>query len=194
MTSPLTLPTLTTQRLVLRRFTLDDAPAVHTLLSTPEISETTLMIAYPYPEGAAESWIDSHQEALDKGDGLTWAVTLRAGDTFMGAIGLHVDQAHARGSMGYWLGVPYWNKGYMSEAATAVTGWALGALGLHRVEAQCFTRNPASARVMEHAGLHYEGTMEGSVRKNGRFEDVAIYARLADSDSAAWEDRGDTIE
>ena len=183
MTSPLTLPTLTTPRLVLRAFTIADAPMVHAFLSTPEISETTLMIAYPYPERAAESWIRSHQEALDKGDSLTWAVTSQADGMLMGAIGLHVDQAHARGSMGYWLGVPYWNQGYMSEAATAVTEWALGSLGLHRVEAQCFTRNQASARVMQHAGLRYEGTMVESVRKNDRFEDIAIYARLASSDT-----------
>jgi RimJ/RimL family protein N-acetyltransferase len=168
---------------VLRAFTTADAPAVHALLSTPEISDTTLMIAYPYPEGAAESWIASHQEALDTGTDLTWAVTSRADGTLMGAIGLHVDQAHARGSMGYWLGIPYWNQRYMSEAATAVTNWALDTLGLHRVEAQCFTRNAASARVMEHAGLRYEGTMKGHVLKNGRFEDIAIYARLAASDT-----------
>lgn len=170
------IPVLTTERLTLRPFAMDDAPRVHALLSTPEIADTTLNIAYPYPEGAAEGWIATHGQAAAEGTGWTWAIATLAGDEMMGAIGLGVARAHRRGALGYWLGVPFWNRGYMSEAARRVVVHGFGELDLHRIEAHCMTRNPASARVMEHAGMIHEGTSRDFIVKHGRFEDIARYA------------------
>jgi RimJ/RimL family protein N-acetyltransferase len=170
------IPVLTTHRLTLRPFTPDDAARVNDLLATPEIADTTLNIAHPYPEGAAERWIASHVTAAADGTGWTWAIALRDGGELIGAIGLGVVAAHRRGSLGYWLGVPFWNHGYMSEAARRVVAFGFEELGLHRIDAQCMTRNAASARVMERAGMTYEGTARDYIVKHGRFEDIASYA------------------
>jgi RimJ/RimL family protein N-acetyltransferase len=179
MTDPFASPVLATSRLILRPFTLDDAPTVQALLASPEISETTQNISYPYPDGAAAQWISGHQAAAEAGFSLSWAVVRETDSTLMGTIALGLNRQNQRGTLGYWLGVPYWNHGYMSEAATAVTEWAFEALHLNRVEAMCLPRNPASARVMEKAGLKYEGILRGYIRKDEHFEDLAIYARLA---------------
>jgi RimJ/RimL family protein N-acetyltransferase len=173
------IPAIETVRLLLRPFTIENAPAVHGLLAEPEISETTLNVSYPYPEGAAEAWISSHEQQAEDDQAFHWAIVRNGDDLLIGAIGLGLDQRHARGSLGYWLGVPFWNLGYMSEAALAVTRHALESLSLHRVESSCFPRNSPSAKVMTNAGLTYEGTLKGYVRKGEVFEDLAMYALVA---------------
>ena len=163
---------------MLRPFTLDDTGQIQKLLSTPEIAGMTLNVPYPYPEGAAEGWIGTHEQTAADGKGWTWAVTRRSDGVLMGAIGLVVVKEHRRGTLGYWLGVPFWNQGYMSESARSVVAFGFDALDLHRIDAGCLTRNPASARVMEKAGLTYESTARDFIIKHGAFEDVATYALL----------------
>jgi RimJ/RimL family protein N-acetyltransferase len=179
MTDPFVSPVLATSRLILRPYTLDDAPVVQQLLASPEVSQTTQNIPYPYPERAAAQWIAGHRAAAEAGSSLSWAVVRESDSTLMGTIAIGLNRQNQRGTLGYWLGVPYWNQGSMSEAATAVTEWAFHSLHLNRVEALCLPRNPASARVMEKAGMIYEGILRGYIRKGDHFEDLAIYARLA---------------
>lgn len=171
-----TIPILTTERLVLRPFSPDDAGRIHELLATPEIADTTLNVVYPYPEGAAAGWIATHATAAEDGTRWTWAITLRSGGELLGAIGLGVVPVHRRGTLGYWLGVPYWSQGYMSEAARAVIAYGFDTLDLHRIDAACMRRNPASAKVMQHGGMTCEGTFRDYIIKHGRFEDVDRYA------------------
>lgn len=179
MTISLSIPALHGERITLRPFTLDDAPAVYSHLSTPEIASTTANIDYPYPQGAAESWIQSHEKEAAAGTSLTWAITL-AGGTLIGAIGLHLAPQHARGEIGYWLGVPYWNQGYTTEAARLVTPYGFDTLNLHRIQATCLPHNVGSSRVMEKAGLTFEGVLRGYVREDGDFRDIAMYAKVAE--------------
>ena len=98
----------------------------------------------------------------------------------MGAIGLHVEHFHQRAEIGYWLGVPYWGKGYATEAAKAVIGYAFETLGVQRVFAFHFTRNPASGRVLARAGMQREGTMRQHLVKWDERVDVDYYGILRD--------------
>jgi len=172
------IPTLSTERLLLRPFAAADAARVQALAGAPELAVTALNIPHPYPDGAAESWIARHVGIASEGVGMTWAIVRRQGETLLGAISLGLTARHQRGSLGYWLGVPYWNQGYTTEAARRVIQFAFDERGCYRVEAGCFPRNVASARVMEKAGLRYEGILRGYLRKGDTFEDVAMYALL----------------
>jgi RimJ/RimL family protein N-acetyltransferase len=173
-------PTLVTARLALRPFTLADAPAVRRLAGAREVAATTLVIPHPYPEGAAETWIAGHAEAFASRRQLDLAITLRDDGALIGAIGLTPDSRLETAELGYWIGVPYWGRGYATEAVRAIIPYGFAELGLHRIQAQHFTGNPASGRVMERAGMRYEGIRRGAVRKHDRFEDVAVFAALAD--------------
>ena len=168
--------TLNTERLVLRPFALDDAPAVQRLAGDREIAKSTLLIPHPYPEGAAEAWIKGHEEPSDNE---VFAIVSHGGEV-MGAIGLHVEHFHQRAEIGYWLGVPYWGKGYATEAAKAVIGYAFETLGVQRVFAFHFTRNPASGRVLARAGMQREGTMRQHLVKWDERVDVDYYGILRD--------------
>lgn len=174
------LPTLTGPRLDLRPFSIHDAPAVQALAGAREIADTTLTIPHPYGDGVAEQWIATHPAAWAAGERVSFAVVERASAQLVGAIGLALRAAHARAEMGYWIGVPFWNRGYATEAAALVLGFAFEELGLHRVHAQHFTRNPQSGRVMQKLGMRHEGRLRQHVRRWGSPEDLEQYGILRD--------------
>ena len=172
-------PTLRTARLVLRPFRAGDAPDVERLAGAREVADTTLNIPHPYPPGDAARWIAGHAAAWTAGTGAPFAICRADDGALVGAIGLAVTQQHRRAELGYWIGVPYWGRGYATEAGRAVLALAFERLGLHRVQAHHMTRNPASGRVMEKLGMRHEGLRRGAFRKGDRFEDVEEYAILA---------------
>lgn len=177
------VPTLETARLHLRPFTLADAPRVRELAGDRRVAEPTLNIPHPYPAGLAEQWIGSHTSAAVEGRLYTFALERREDGALLGAIGVTPDARHRRAEIGYWLGVAYWGRGYMSEAARRVTAFGFADLGLRRVQATCLPRNPASARVMEHIGMRREGLLRGYVCKDETQEDILMYAFLRED----WE-------
>jgi ribosomal-protein-alanine N-acetyltransferase len=174
------IPSLQTDRLVLRPFSFDDAADVKRMAGEPAVADTTLNIPHPYAEGMAEEWIGTHQSEFDSGKGVTFAITLRRSGELVGAIGLVKNARFNRAEMGYWVGQPYWGKGYCTEAAKAVIAYAFDEMGLNKIHAYYFVRNPASGRVMEKAGMQYEGYLRQHVIKHGVYEDIKVYAILQD--------------
>lgn len=177
-TYPAAVPTRQTARLTLRPFTLADAPVVGQLAGDERVAAMTLNIPHPYPAGLAASWIGGHAEAAAAGKSYTFAVTSTETDELLGGISLTLNQRHRRAELGYWLGVPFWNQGYMTEAARAVVAFGFDDCGLHRIEATCLPRNPASARVMEHCGLQREGYLHDYICKDGIYEDILMYGLI----------------
>jgi [ribosomal protein S5]-alanine N-acetyltransferase len=171
-------PTLETKRLILRPFTLQDAPVVHDLVSAREIADTTLAIPHPYEQGMAEAWIGSQQKGFDEGNSVHFAITVRESSQLVGSIGLQIHPIHSYAEMGYWMGVPYWGRGYCTEAVGAVIEYGFEDKGLNRIFAVHFKRNPASGRVMQKNGMVYEGCLHQHVRKWDGYEDLMQYGIL----------------
>jgi RimJ/RimL family protein N-acetyltransferase len=161
---------------------------VERLAGDRAVADTTINIPHPYPPGEAAAWISSHAAAWREGTQHTFAITERQDGDLLGAIGLTVNLAHARGELGYWIGLPHWNRGYATEAARAMLRYAFETLGLNRVQATHFTRNPASGRVMQKLGMSHEGRSRQQFRKWDTFEDVERWAILR----SEWEDSGAT--
>jgi len=173
------MPILRTPRLVLRPFLPEDAAAVQRLAGGRDIAASTLTVPHPYPDGAAEEWIGTHATAWAEQRVLTLAVTMPDEDVLVGAVGLELAMADRRAELGYWIGIPWWNRGYATEASQAIIGFGFTSLGLHRIMARHMARNPASGRVMEKLGMQREGVLRGHVLKWGVFEDLVVYAVLA---------------
>src|SRR5262245_7393744 len=114
----MSFPVLTTERLRLRPFAGSDALSVRALAGRPEVALTTLTIPHPYGEGVAEAWIATHVQAWDERRSLTLAVT--TSDQLVGAIAVNLNAPNRRGEIGYWIGLPFWNLGYATEAAWAM--------------------------------------------------------------------------
>lgn len=173
-------PILGTARLILRPFRPGDAAEVRRLAGEREIAANTLTIPHPYPEGAAEEWIASHPPAHAAGKLAVFAITQRQDGLLVGAIGLDIAPADRRAELGYWVGIPWWNRGYATEAGHAVLEFGFGPLGLHRIMARHFLRNPSSGRVLQKLGMQREGVLRHHVLKWGTFEDLAVYSVLAE--------------
>lgn len=167
-------PELRTARLCLRPFRPEDAPRVSALIDDPEIARNTLTIPHPYPGGLAERWIAGRAEEWAAGRKAVWAVCVADGE-LLGALGLHLEPAHRRAELGYWIGREHWGRGYATEAVRAVVDLAFDELGLERVFAHHFAWNPASGRVLEKAGLKREGLLRSHVQKDGRAVDDVLY-------------------
>jgi [ribosomal protein S5]-alanine N-acetyltransferase len=180
MSVPPQQPVLEGRRLRLRPFTLADAPAVHALAGDREIASTTLNIPHPYEDGMAEAWIETHAPRYAQGELANFAITERQQDELVGAIGLVILAEHARAELGYWVGVPFWKRGYATEAVALVLRFGFERLALNRIYAMHLVRNPASGRVMQKVGMRYEARLRQHVRKWGRFEDLDLYAILAE--------------
>ena len=149
------------------------------LISAREIAATTLRIPHPYTRKEAEEYFDAMQAEAAKGKMLRLSIFIASGDEYCGSVGMHIEREHGRAEIGYWIGVPYWGRGYASEAAQAAVAHGFGELGLNRIYATVFGGNTASRRVAEKAGMKYEGCMPQHVNKWGRYLDVEIYGVLA---------------
>lgn len=171
-------PTINTSRLVLRPFSLSDAPDVQRLAGEHDIADTTLNIPHPYEDGMAEEWIASHDPEYEAGSLATFAILLRDDSQLIGAIGLTLDREMNKGELGYWIAKQAWNSGYATEATTAVLAYGFEDLELNRICARYFARNPASGRVMEKAGMLLEGRARQDTMRWGKYEDLVLYGIL----------------
>jgi len=167
-------PELRTERLVLRQFHIRDAGRVRELASARELAVGTFL-PHPYKEGMAERWILSLIDDYEKDRMINFAIDLAGNGLLIGSMGIVLDLTHNHGQLGYWIGLPFWNKGYCSEAAQAVLAFGFGVVGLNRIWAPHFKSNPASGRVLQKIGMQYEGCQRQQFRRFGRYEDAELY-------------------
>ncbi len=178
-------PTLTTERLILRPFAATDATDVQRLAGAREVALNTLHIPHPYLDGVAEAWIERIRQP--EAPETVFAIVPRETGELAGAVGL-VPKEHDKAEIGYWIGVPYWGRGYATEAASAVIAYGFEQRGLNRIEACHFTRNPQSGRVLAKCGMQREGTWRQAIRKWDQYVDVTWWSILR----SEWERRPQT--
>jgi RimJ/RimL family protein N-acetyltransferase len=149
---------LRSQRLVLRKPQLADAPAIAALLNDRRIADNLARVPHPYTVADAEEFI----ARVRSGSELSFVVTL-PDDTIVGSCGI----ARLRGDtpeIGYWFGVPYWGRGHATEATRALLDHAFGELGHKELHAGARITNPASRRVLEKCGFGWMGVALQRVR------------------------------
>lgn len=175
------LPRLETNRLLLRPFAMSDCPRVAELAGDRRIHDTTLLIPHPYAIRDAEAWISRHVArwaAWREQASMDFAIVVRESMELVGAIGLSATPHHGFAEMGYWVGVPYWGRGYGKEAARALVGFAFDTLGMERLIAPVFRGNTASERVLQACGFQPEGVMRQHFVKGGRRVDATLFGLL----------------
>ena len=110
---------------------------------------------------------------------LALVLMLSAWGRFAGAAELAASPvAGDQAELGYWIGKPFWGRGYCTEAAQALLRYAFTELGLVRVHSCHFARNPASGRVMQKIGMVKEGCRRQHVKKWDKLEDLELYGVL----------------
>ena len=143
-----------TPRLILRRPDRDDVADIAFLANSAKIATMVSRMPYPYGIADARAFVERHADGGPNGG--VFAVTLAATGRFIGCAGL--DSSKGNGlELGYWLGEPFWGKGYATEAAHALVDLAFDGTEIERVFASCRLNNPASRRVIQKSGFQHAG-------------------------------------
>lgn len=172
--------TLTTKRLHLRRPLIKDVPALALHLNNRVISDNTLTIPFPYAKSDAVQWVNKNKQEWKDKTSYVFVITLKKSGALIGAMGLHMIPLHDRAEVGYWIAEPQWNKGYATEALTAVLDFGFNQLQLHKIFATHIVANSSSGKVMLKAGMIKEAKLADQYKKNGRYVSVMQYRMTKD--------------
>lgn len=171
---------LETERLILRKFTLDDANAVlHNWANDPDVTKYLMWEPHDSIEVSRQvltDWI----AAYEKADYYQWAIEVKNTGEVIGSISVvHQSERIKMVHIGYCIGREWWRKGYTSEALIRLVRFFFEEVGINRIESRHDPRNPNSGKVMQKAGLLYEGTFREADWNNQGICDAAHYAILA---------------
>ncbi|HGS5155527.1 TPA: GNAT family N-acetyltransferase [Vibrio parahaemolyticus] len=162
-------------RLILRPFSLADAKRVAELAGDKQISEMTANIPYPYSVSDAESWICTHEALFLSGKGVVYAIVIKDTSEVIGAISF-LKLENGLGTLGYWLGVSCWGRGYATEASKSLISYAKKHYGLTKLQVMHLVGNERSKSVITKLGVKYIGDkvnrMQGKDRKDRK---VSVY-------------------
>ena len=171
---------LETERLILRRFTMeDDAAMFANWVTDPDVTRYLMWKTHDNVEETRQilsEWVSSYE----KPGHYHWAMEIKETGTLIGSIAAvivkdDIEMVH----IGYCIGKAWWRKGYTSEALMRLVQFFFEDVGMNRVESRHDPRNPNSGKVMKKAGLRYEGTMRAADWNNQGRCGAAYYAILA---------------
>lgn len=146
---------LITDRLILRHFVLADAPRVQELCGNWNVVSMLAMVPYPYPDGAAEEWIATHEAA--RANMTSFQFAIEHNSVLIGAITIAPSASSETKELGYWLGEPFWGKGFATEAGHRIVDFAFEELNLALLCSGYQVVNQNSGRVLRKLGFSDAG-------------------------------------
>lgn len=169
-----------TPRLILRQFTMDDAPAMYrNWASDPEVTKYLTWPAHDSQMVSRQVLLDWTAQYQDRAF-YQWAIVPKTTDEPIGSIGVvRMDEKAKLVHIGYCIGTHWWHQGITSEAMRAVMDYLFDEVGVNRVESRHDPCNPYSGAVMRKCGMRFEGTLRQSDWNNQGICDASWYALLA---------------
>ncbi|HLL14045.1 MAG TPA: GNAT family N-acetyltransferase [Pyrinomonadaceae bacterium] len=173
-----TLPTIAAKRLSLRWLADDDASALFSIFSDPEVMRYWSSPPLADPEGARKLLAHIH-DSFRQRTLFQWGIARRTDDRVIGTCTLfHLDVDNRRAELGYALGREHWKKGYMQEALAALLGFSFDKLNMHRIEADVDPGNASSIKTLERLGFQKEGYLRERWLVGGEIQDALFYGLL----------------
>lgn len=170
---------MASERLVLREFVLTDEDAVHAFAADPLVTRFT-----DWGPNSIEDTRAFLAEAITQATNpqraeFTLAALHASSSRLIGSVAIGVTSVqHRRGEFGFVFHRDFWSQGYATEAAKLLLQLGFDHLQLRRISATCHPDNHASARVLEKAGLEYEGRMRSHLFVRGAWRDSLLYAAV----------------
>lgn len=154
-----------TNRLQLRRLTLEDAPALHQILSDPD---TMRFYPAPYDMDGTLSWIERSISSYQKNGFGLLAVILKNTNQLIGQCGISLQYINEETvpEIGYHIGKTHWNNGYATEAAQGCLTYGFETLGLDCLYIHTYIKNLPSQRVAEKLGMKKIGEYEKPLKSH----------------------------
>ena len=175
--SPPAFTSIETPRLVLRRFTMDDLPALVAYRSDPQVARYQSWEAYTEALGAGLIVDLQDLEPGVPGRGFQFAVELKDSRALIGDLYLQVEVDEPRQAViGYTLARPYQGRGLAGEAVGALLEYCFGTLNLHRAIARTLSENQPSIALLERLGFRRQADFVAKSWFEGRWVDEYQYA------------------
>lgn len=134
----------------------------------------------PWVDGFERTWLERYEQGHEDGTRAGFAIVDETDGTFLGLAALvQVDREGRQAEAGYIVAPQARGRGLAGRALRLLTDWALGELGLVRIELRITADNVASMRVAERCGFVREGVLRSAHLKQGLRSDFAVYSRLA---------------
>lgn len=111
-----TYPKIETKRLQLGAWSENDIPKLVEYAGNKKVADNTLNIPHPYTQEDAIFWIKLTQEGFTNQTQYAFSIRIKENNDFIGGVGLKIKSEYDRAELGYWIGEPFWNRGYASEA------------------------------------------------------------------------------
>lgn len=163
-------------KISLRRFCDADAEAITRICNDEDVQRYLLLSLLPYTTENARQFIRYTRDSQINGGEQCFSITLD--DKVIGCISYTIQSGSKSNSatIGYYIGKDYWHSGYMPKAVALIIEKVFENEGIHRIYAEIFAVNTASARVLEKCGFTLEGTLRKGIIKNGVEYDAKLYA------------------
>ncbi len=172
------LPQLETERLILRKLTIDDAGDVHEYASSPEVTRYLIWEPHDSIEDS-RAFINSALARYQTGAVAPWGIELKSQRKIIGTCDyISWRASHARAEIGYALSQRFWGQGIMTEAVSKIIEYGFRVKDLNRIQAVCEIPNIGSARVLEKVGMTFEGVLRQFMIQRGAPRDLKMYAIL----------------
>jgi [ribosomal protein S5]-alanine N-acetyltransferase len=169
-------PNLETERLLLRRFVLEDAEDMFQYGSDPEVTKYLTWDTHQTIDDST-GFIKYTLDRYEKDETGDWGIVLKENNKFIGSCGfVWVEEKNKCGHIGYVLSRKYWNKGIMSEAIRELVQFGFESMNLNRIESVHCLPNEASGKVMKKAGMQFEGVIRKRMFSKNQFWDLKQYA------------------
>jgi len=171
-------PVLTTDRLVLRQFTNNDANELFFLRSDERVMK---YICKPRPQGIQDilALVEKMRKMVADNEGVAWAMTLKDDPKVVGHISFHrIIKEHYRAEVGYMLHPDFHGQRIMSEALKTVLDYGFNTMGLHSVEAIADPENNPSIKLLERHHFVREALFKEDFFWEGTFRDTVVYSLI----------------
>ena len=172
------LPQLETDRLVMRMLSLDDAADIFDYTSDPEFAR---YLSWG-PATSVEEPIAFLSDTMFRrqlGDVAAWGLVAKDSNRVIGTCGFtNWDPENKKAEIGYALAREFWGQGYITEAVIEAISYGFETMELNRIEAMCDAQNLGSYRVMEKAGMSFEGLLRDYEYWKSEYHDIKLYSIL----------------
>ena len=170
-------PTITTDRLILRRYKETDIDAIYDIITDNRLSKYI-----KFPDLTKEQELECIKEWIKDADESKyekWVIERKSDNAIVGNIDVNtVVKKHNYCNVGYTIRYDYWGNGYASEALKAVSDHLLNDIGYHLVECSCNELNIQSSKVMLKAGFKKDGYIANRrLNKDGTYSGVEYYSK-----------------
>jgi ribosomal-protein-alanine N-acetyltransferase len=178
------LPTLETERLILRKITLEDVEDMYSYGSNEEVSKWVTWDTH-HTLSDTKEFVEFVRSQYENKKVAPWGIEYKENGKFIGTIDFVSWQVnHHAAEIGYVLSQDYWGKGIATEAANEVIRFGFNKMDLVRIQAKCLVENIGSARVMEKAGMSFEGIIRKGMYLKGKHQDLKIFSILKEEFSS----------